>query len=294
MRTRYKKTAFTIIELLTVMSIIIILISLLLPALNAVKRFSRVVLQKNQFRNIGAGLQVYESDFDEHPDSSELDADGKAYCGAMKLGEVMAGQDGLGFHLDSRLTIDGKGADGTDLYPAGLSSPYDAAETENLRSRKEYLERKYIQLCSLVDLYEAPGGTFSEPNDVALLCDVFRSVRSQTTGRKMGMPVLYYRTDTSKMSHDITNPGNPDNIYNYKDNHTFLGMGLPWEPATKPPLYKRGSDPEGQVFYEDTLDKGLQEESGVQRPCNKDSYILISAGWDGIYGTKDDIYNFKD
>jgi len=293
MRTRYKKTAFTIIELLTVMSIIIILISLLLPALNAVKRFSRVVLQKNQFRNIGAGLQVYESDFDEHPDSSALDADGKAYCGAMKLGEVMAGQDGLGFHLDSRLTIDGKGADGTDLYPAGLSSPYDATETENLRSRKEYLERKYIQLCSLVDLYETPGTTFSEPNDVALLCDVFRSVRSQTTGRKMGMPVLYYRADTSRMSHDIANPANADNIYNYLDNQDFLAIG--WDSDTKePPLYEGISGVAGQVFYENTLNKVLEEESNILRPYNKDSYILISAGWDGIYGTKDDVYNFKD
>jgi type II secretory pathway pseudopilin PulG len=288
MRTKHKKTAFTIVELLTVMSIIIILISLLLPALNAAKRFSRDVLQKNQFRNIGSGLQIYESDFHEYPDSSALDADGKSYCGAMKLAEVMAGQDGLGFHLDSRLTIDGKDADGTSLY-----LPDATIDDENLQSRKEYLERKDTQICSLVDLYENPGSTFSEPNDVALLCDVFRSVRSQTTGKRMGMPVLYYRADTSKMSHEIPTSGNPDppdNIYNYRDNHTFLSMGLPWQPTTMPPLYQRDSDPAGQVFYENTLDK----EPPIPRPHNKDSYILISAGWDGIYGTRDDIYNFKD
>lgn len=274
MKTKHKKTAFTIVELLTVMSIIIILIGLLLPALNAVKRFSRVVLQKNQFRNIGSGLQIYESDFHEYPDSSEHDANSQNYCGAMKLGEVMAGQDGLGFHLDSTLTIQ------TSLYP---SNP----PIENLRSRKEYLERKDIQICSLTDLYASPGSTFIEPNTVALLCDAFISVRSQKTGKKIGMPVLYYRADTSKMSHDIATP--TDNIYNYKDNQDFLGMGLPWETGTKPPLWgPTGS--EGKVFYENTRDK----ESPIPRPYNKDSYILISAGWDGIYGTRDDVYNFTD
>ncbi len=285
MRTKHKKTAFTIVELLTVMSIIVILISLLLPALNAAKRFSRVVLQKNQFRNIGSGLQIYESDFDEYPDSDTLDADGAAYCGAMKLAEVMAGQDALAFHLDSRLTNDGEDADGTLLYPPNPS-------IDNLRSRKEYLERRDTQICSLDDLYESPGTTFSRTGDIALLCDVFRSVRNRNTGRKMGMPVLYYRADTSKMGHDANDPGSTDNIYNYLDNHDFLGID--WDSVTKePPLYEGVSGVAGQVFYENTLNKTLEEESHIQRPHNKDSYILISAGWDGVYGTRDDVYNFK-
>jgi len=142
-------------------------------------------------------------------------------------------------------------------------------------------------------LYDAPGATFSAPNDVALLCDAFRSVRNKTTGRKMGMPVLYYRADTSRMSHDANTPGNTDNIYNYEDNHNFLSLGLPPDGSTVHPLYQRGGDPAGQVFYENTLNKALEEESGISRPYNKDSYILISAGWDGIYGTRDDVYNFK-
>ena len=285
MRTKHKKTAFTIVELLTVMSIIIILISLLLPALNAAKRFSRVVLQKNQFRNIGSGLQIYESDFDEYPDSDALDADTPqaAYCGAMKLAEVMAGQDALGFHLDSRLTNDGKDADGTSLY-----LPDATIDDENLRSRKEYLERRDIQICSLDDLYKSPGTTFSRTGGIALLCDVFRSVKNRTTERRMGMPVLYYRADTSRMSHDVNTPGNTDNIYNYEDNHTFLGMGVPPSGPATHPLYAGGTVT-GQVFYENTLD----EDSPIPRPHNKDSYILISAGWDGIYGTRDDVYNFK-
>ena len=73
MGTKGKKAGFTIVELLTVMSIIVILLSLLLPSLNIVRRHARVVGQKNQFRNIDSGLILYESDFDEYPDSSALD-----------------------------------------------------------------------------------------------------------------------------------------------------------------------------------------------------------------------------
>jgi type II secretory pathway pseudopilin PulG len=288
MKVKCREAAFTIVEILTVMSVIIILISLLLPALNAVKRFSKVVLQKNQFRNIGSGLLVYESDFGEYPDSSEKDADGACYCGAMKLAEVMAGQDGLGFNLNSRLADNGKDAAGNVLYPPPPPTPYPASYVDNLRSRKEYLEPQYAQICHLTDLYASPGSTFNNPDKVALLCDVFGLLRSQTTGKKIGMPVLYYRADTSKMSNDSNNPANTDNIYNYMDNQDLLGMGLPLSPTTMPPLYQGTSGPAGQVFYQNIQDN----TSIIPRPYNKDSYILISAGWDGIYGTKDDIYNF--
>jgi prepilin-type N-terminal cleavage/methylation domain-containing protein len=112
----YAKTGFTIIELLTVMSIIVILISLLLPSLNMVKRYAKVVTQKNQLRNIDAGLQAFEIDFKEYPDSGATDANGAQYCGAMKLAEAMAGQDGLGFNPDSKFTAD-DGSGQTELYP---------------------------------------------------------------------------------------------------------------------------------------------------------------------------------
>jgi len=45
-----KKAGFTIVELLTIMSIIVILIGLLVPALNMVKRYAKRVNQKNQFQ----------------------------------------------------------------------------------------------------------------------------------------------------------------------------------------------------------------------------------------------------
>jgi type II secretory pathway pseudopilin PulG len=290
MKSKGKKTAFTIIELLTVMSIVVILIGILLPSMNMVRKYAKVVTQKNLLRNIDSGLQAFEIDFKEYPDSGATDATGAQYCGAMKLAEAMAGQDGLGFNPNSTFAAD-DGSGQTQLYPRPAPAlPLPSWYEENLRNRREFLEAKDVQICSLDDLYaSAPAFTFT--NKVALLCDVFRSVTNRTTGKRMGMPILYYKADSSKLVHDANNPDNPDNIYNYKDNHAFLGLGLPWDTTTMPPLYKGASGPEGRVFYEKILDKSALP---IERPHNKDSYILISAGWDGIYGTRDDVFNFAD
>src|SRR4030043_159181 len=104
----HSKTGFTIIELLTIMSIIVIIIGVLLPALNMIRWYARYTTQKNQFRNIETGLQAYEIDYGEYPDSGALDTatPPAQYCGAMKLAEAMAGQDGLGLNPSSKLTAD--------------------------------------------------------------------------------------------------------------------------------------------------------------------------------------------
>jgi len=289
MKSKEKKFGFTIVELLTVMSVIVILLSLLLPSLTLVRRQARVVGQRNQFRNIDAGLQLYEGDFDEYPDSRWYDADGKTYVGAMKLAEVMAGQDGLGFHMGSRLTAeDGTGQD--ELYPDNPPpTPYPDWYIQNLRSRKEYLSISDIQICSLTNLYTNVIGFEKDPNEVALLCDVFRSVRNIKTGKLMGMPILYYRADTSKLLHDVDEPDS--SVYDYRDNQPFLDLGLPWNTTEDYPLFKTEDGQEGEEFYKLTLDK---TSAPIERAHNKDSYILISAGWDGIYGTRDDVFNFAE
>ena len=291
MRSNRTKTGFTIVELLTVMSIIIILISLLLPSLNAVKRYSKEVVQKGRFRNIDSGLEMFQSDNGEYPDSSAQDLDGDFYCGAMKLGEVMAGQDGLGYHPDSRLTANGLDATGTiDYYPPIPTPPFTPAYIVNLRSRTEYLHSRDIEICTLEDLYGVSGTTnpFKDPNNKTMLSDAFTSVANLTTGKRMGMPILYYRANTSKLSHDVDTPTNTDNIYNFEDNQALLFLGLPWEIATMPPLWSTGTAGT-DVFYQMTKNNNI----AIERPHNKDSYILISAGWDGVYGTRDDVFNFR-
>jgi len=84
-----RKAAFTIVELLTVMSIIVILIGLLVPALNQVKRYAYEVKQRAQLKSIDTAIELFNSEFDGYPDSDAVDPDNVDYCGAMKLCEAV-------------------------------------------------------------------------------------------------------------------------------------------------------------------------------------------------------------
>ena len=285
------KKAFTIVELLTVMSIIVILIGLLVPALNMVRRYAYEVKQQAQFHSIDAAIELFNSEFDGYPDSSALDPMGESYCGAMKLAEAMMGQDLMGFHPDS--VFYSNGTDGTKmLYPDATQVPADEYRN-NLSTRKgPYLPLENANAYLLADVYGADNtAPFAAGHFV--LCDVYRRVTHKTTGKKIGMPILYYKANTSRTRHDVTNPDDPENIYNYRDNQELVLLGKPWDPpaagGTPHRLAIEGSTPPGTRFYMNTRNEKVTTAS---RPYKADTFILISAGYDGEYGTPDDICNF--
>jgi len=285
-----RKGAFTIVELLTVMSIIVILIGLLVPALNKVKQYAYEVKQKAQFHSIDAAIELFNSEFDDYPPSDRYDPDNVEYCGAMKLCEAMMGRDLMGFNPDSTFRASGLSSTGTNLYPPQNSPLYQ----NSLSGRKgPYLPLENANAYQLVDLYENVQN-FSPENFV--LCDVFRRVIHRTTGQRVGMPILYYKANTANTLHDVDNPGNLQNIYDYTDNNELVRLGKPFDPPPNGAPHKLLSEtghPEGYRFYMNiTNDKMLATTTAAVRPYREDTYILISAGYDGEYGTPDDICNF--
>ena len=287
-----RKAGFTIVELLTVMSIIIILMGLLAPAMNRVRRYAWRVRQKNQFHSINIALELFRAEFEVYPDSGELDPAGVPYCGAMKLAEAMFGQDLLGFHPDSRFRADGTidGTAATQLYPdPAPPPPLPPAYVENLKTRKEpYLPLEQANVYKLEYLFANAATAFNEERFV--LCDVYNRVVNTQTGKRVGMPLLYYRANTSNTRHDPADlpvPGNDKGqIYNYLDNNQLVGLGKPWDPPPGTP-HTLMTNP--KKFYESTWNESI---TSIERPYRMDSFILLSAGFDGEYGTPDDLFNF--
>ncbi len=270
------------IRVLFVILLIIFLCSVIV-LLKPRHRYPPGVKQQVQFHSFVAAIELFRADSHRYPPSDALDENGRPYCGAMKLSEATMGRDLMGFHPDSVFRSDGTDNKGNMLY---LKSNFGLEEAyqDSLKARKgPYLPLENANAHMLADIYgEGNTGSF-DPNNY-VLCDMWRKVTHTGTGKKNGMPVLYYKADTSKTAHDISDPNNPENIYDYRDNHALLALGVPGKPGQKHPLYENP-----KIFYEITRNDKV---AGPSVPYRADTYVLLSAGFDGLYGTEDDIANF--
>jgi type II secretory pathway pseudopilin PulG len=288
-----QRKAFTIVELLTVMSIIVILIGLLVPALNKVKRFATDVKQRAQLHSISTAIELFSNEFEGYPESDAQDPQGQPYCGAMKLCEALMGQDLLGVHSNTAFRADGLDASGTlNLYP-NMTGMSPQQQQGNLQARKgPYLQPENANAYRLEDIYSTTNAFLPRS---FVLCDVYG--RRTAGGLKTGMPILYYKANTEYNQHDpnlaMTETDSNGNIYNYWDNEALLALGKPWASgttvSTSHELSASGSSGVERFFMNTRSDK----ISTIPRPFNADKFILISAGYDGEYGTADDICNFE-
>lgn len=318
------RAGWTIVELLTVMAVIISLIGLMVPALNKVRQFAKDVKQSNQFHAVEVALNLFNAENDGFPESEYDPASSQvsvAYCGAMKLCEAMVGQDLLGFHPYSHFRGDYmEYAGGTKpLYDRDPTEVSDDPLPEELKIRKgPYLKLENANANRIWNIYgnNYQGGAFpgygpsteTAPfNQCAfVLCDVYSQVKNKETGKRMGMPLLYYKADTSGSQHPTTSNNlpinnNSDRIYYHEDNDMLLQLGLPWDSSglLEHPMDSQGDETSipgvmadmRKNFYDKIWNDNISISTGM--PHRPESYILLSAGFDGEYGTPDDMYNFQ-
>jgi prepilin-type N-terminal cleavage/methylation domain-containing protein len=286
MVVKRKKSAFTLVELLAVLGIIAILVALLIPALTMVRKMAKETQQKAQITTIEMGLTAFRNDYGDYPPSHGYDSSGNPdyyYCGAQTLAEALVGWDLMGFHPKSAWKADGKDKDGGDTAYTGATGTPDEIEA-NLKARKgPYLELATADAFKLGDLFTNTS-SFKPYNFV--ICDVF-GVKSVTIGKKTvkaGAPILYYKANTSSKTIDSTESDPKKKIYNYMDNIYFVR-------DVKEGVNPLASGTSGSFFYEYIGDPKVSTTT-IKWPSRPDSYLLISAGSDGLYGTRDDICNF--
>jgi len=295
LKRKKKDKGLTMIELLLVLGIIALLVGLLVPALSAVKTMAKETKQKAQFSTIELALTAFKNDYGDYPPSSD-DFGAGSYCGAQTLSEALLGWDLLGFHPRSAWRVDG-------LDAGGGAGTYDPAQTrdnngdgvpDTLSERKEpYLDVATTPAFKLYDVFgiEPPvGNTF-------VICDAFPTKKVVLRGgktAKAGAPILYYKADTSqKTIRDIYDVDHNVAIVTYKeiaDNRRHpLGNGPYPQPFTNQLDFFYGIASARGEFVGYIQDAKVTARPWPYRP---DSYILISAGVDGLYGTGDDITNF--
>ena len=224
---RRNQKAFTMIELLVVVSIIVLLVGIMVPAVQQALNIAKDGVVGTQLHNIEMGLEMFKNDklagYGDYPPSSDA-----TKSGAELVCEALVGRDLMGY-------------DPTGNYAA----------TDPRRG-------PFIKL-GTVD-FKAYGAGH------VMLC-------------KWGTPILYYRAT----------PGVPLasstvlDSYSMGDNASFINAypGL----AASHPL----TDVIKFIKYVDNPQIGIS----ARGPYNPESFILVSAGKDGIYGTDDDITNFE-
>ena len=279
------RSGFTVVELLMVLAIISLLVGLLLPAMALVRKTARETKQKAQFATIELTLATFKNDYGDYPPSAGWDYTTKQvldYCGAQKLAEALVGWDLLGFHPKSDWLSTGRNRAGAFIYDANNALLLD-------QRKGPYLELATANVFRLGNISPVRPGLFRDTRPLApdtfVLCDVFTYRKVLMPNGKTisaGSPVLYYRANTSQKV--------LEQIYEVRDNDALVVVKQQNDiPQRAHPL----ADPASSFrrFYDYIRDPKV---TAKPMPYRSDTYILISAGADGIYGTDDDIRNFGD
>jgi prepilin-type N-terminal cleavage/methylation domain-containing protein len=273
-----RKLGLTLIELLTVIAIMALLVGLLVPAVNVVRDTAKEARQKAQFAAIQMALAAFKNDYGDYPPSdggyfNPAPGGPLDYCGAQKLAEALLGWDLLGFHPKSDFRSNGYSNDGFFIYDTNDPIFFD-------QRKGPYLELATTGAFKLGDLF-MPNPTGPLAPYTFVICDVFgtkKIVLPNGESVKAGAPVLYYRANTSGKT--------IREIYSVSDNDSLV-LAKQQADVKEHPLTRPAN--QFQYFYDYIREPKIDARPWPYRP---DSYILISAGEDGLYGTGDDICNF--
>jgi len=309
---------FTLVELLVVIGIIGILLSILVPTVNVAIVHSKNTSMRATLHAIAMGLDQFRNDFGSYPESdptvlfaidSSLPYRGTHLTqhtsflntGAHLLAEAMVGEDNLGYNSNHGYYINNDGIPSDHSgNPVKRWGPYVSVENMKIGTMPQAFETLDTSKLLFPDLLDE---RVWENNMNSVLLDTFNSAKP--------LPIVYFKANSRGRS--ITpNNANPG-IYNFADNERILspfGMASPLNIDQYPDVSALPTSPTEWNYggYKHTLlqcfpyyiwdhkSEGMTpwlKGQWAARPYNPDTFILMTAGHDGIYGTEDDICNFE-
>jgi len=296
-----KRRGFTIIELITVISIIVLLIAIMTPAIRKVKESATRLQQRAQLRDIEIGLEQWHNDQDyDYPDSRTEYGATYTTTGAHHLAEALLGRDSEGF--DSRSTWNAED-DEADALIYSTANYYDRErvflDLDDAFQAQVAQIYDYGTTNTTFSMHPYPGdydeyATATGQNQAIVLTDVFRKKKITTPegeGAKVGMPILYYKAKDTR-TFDSSLP--TTSVFNYLDNAHMMMLGNNMTDENHPFFtLSAGTQPSPDQTSMDEFYAWLVNPMvrGGETPYNKDTFLLLSAGPDGLYGTKDDVHN---
>jgi len=293
--------AFTIVELLTVIAVISILVGLTVPALNEAKWMAKQMSVKADIKNYELGLNTFYNDMGFYPSSTPRLGPAPnnivtVYDPAFPQNPAYFPQYGAQILYESLVGFDRRGYQKDHFYAIDNAGKYYAVNAQNRRidttRSKLYVDLKEDKIGSMMDFI--PDSTkIDDPvyNYNQMIIDGLDFERP--------MPILYYRAHKNRdLLYDIT-PGTPLK-YQYIDNVFFTSRNPAFDPAN--PDNGANLTPEvyfSQYIHNPTSGGGNFAMPSAQ-PYNPETFLLISAGRDGIFGPNpldkhkiDDISNFE-
>ncbi len=315
--------AFTLVELLTVVAIIALLISILVPTVQRAQRQAKEVAIKAQHHGITQGLEMFKSDFGYYPTSLPQTSDGvnindnrdnytsvdPEITGSHRLAFALMGRDKLGCPAKTGATWQVGGHD-VDTDPDSVTGWYystspdgsfegtwEGPDDADWGSPGHKTARKgpYINpegFSVVADETMNLGTSSTNPPDdyVWLLCDKYNKKTDPITATSQYQNysmILYYKAnDRGKYLRNNGSGGTNDNdqIYYFEDNRVLT-----------PDSRFKDVNGDGHINEEDFFDFIQDKNASIgnfDMPHNRESFLLISPGWDNTYGTDDDIVNW--
>jgi prepilin-type N-terminal cleavage/methylation domain-containing protein len=300
------RRGFTIIELLVVIGIIMVLMSILLPVVVNVRKAVYNASTRQMISRLEAGVNVYFNEHGQYPgpfSNAQINSRPNLYPTAPMYPLTFEwANSGTSYSTDSART---KVTAPENLYVGivgGLYAPTTANPTfrvatnygdvpsaplslnpAQLKRYAQYINIQTRETTAGVDTRFYPNA----PLAVRYACANDTSIPEILDAYPEPMPILYMRAYMGQPQ--IIGVTGDERQYN-RDHLTPYGF-----PATNDAAYTADFPSNGVLAAGDEAYFGNPGLSigGLKVPYQKDGFILISAGVDGIYGTKDDITNIR-
>ena len=309
-------SAFTLIELLLVLGIILILIGILIPTISKIRISVQAVSTRQMISRLENGINAYYSDFHAYPgplSNAQLLADAggaTASAGAIALGiPRTTSSENLFLGLSGGLEMTAAGTPpqvATFNYNQTLAANNTGPGNINPSIVKRYTpymivtpEESTLTVKNNHQPSNAPG-QWSAANGQIIGDTIVPEYVDKFANPS---PILYLRaasgaaamTNYVPLTVGITYTGNGTNAPQDTD---WTNITAPTNPnaaivTNYPQVVYSGSPVLAAGWPAYIGNNTLASGSGTAVSANKDTFVLISAGPDGVYGTSDDITNFR-